>query len=114
MEHAMGLFEEYLNDIKNGNKVIEVRLNDEKRKKIKVGDTIRFIQVPDEVEEIRAEVKGLTVYPTFKEMYEDISAEDMGAKGESTGQMVENTYEIYTPEQEQEYGTLAIRIKYLV
>ena len=47
-------------------------------------------------------------------MYEDISAEDMGAKGESTGQMVENTYEIYTPEQEQEYGTLAIRIKYLV
>lgn len=109
----MGLFKEHLNNIKSGNKVIEVRLNDEKRRKIEVGDTIRFIQVPDEAEEIRAEVKELTAFPTFKDMYENVSAIEMGARGDTIEKMVNNTYEIYTPEQERTYGTLAIRIKYL-
>ena len=108
----MGLFKEHLNNIKSGNKVIEVRLNDEKRRKIKIGDTIRFIQVPDEAEEIRTEVEELTTFPTFKNMYENISAAEMGSKGDSIDQMVEDTYEIYTPEQERTYGTLAIIKKY--
>jgi len=114
LEHVMGLFEEHLNNIKNGNKVIEVRLNDEKRRKIRVGDTIRFIQVPDGTKEIRAEVEELAVFPTFKEMYESVSAEEMGSRGETIEEMVNDTYEIYTPEQEKKYGSLAIRIKCLV
>ncbi|SDL10905.1 ASCH domain-containing protein [Lacicoccus qingdaonensis] len=114
MELTMGLLDTHLNTIKSGIKTIEVRLNDEKRRKIRVGDTIRFIQVPDEAEEIRAVVKGLKVFPTFREMYENVSAEDMGAQGGSVESMVENTYEIYTPEQERKYGTLAITIKYVV
>lgn len=113
MEHTMGLYEEHLNNIKNGDKIIEVRLNDEKRRKIKIGDTIRFIQVPDEAVEIRAEVKELTVYPTFKDMYENVSAEDMGSRGDTVEEMVKNTYEIYTPDQERIDGTLAIGIKYI-
>lgn len=113
MEHTMGLFEEYLNDIKNGGKTIEVRLNDEKRRKIEAGDTIRFIKVPRDGESIAAEVIGLEVFPTFKDMYENVSAEDMGAGGSSVEEMVENTYEIYTPQQERAYGTVAIKIKYL-
>lgn len=113
MEHTMGLFEEHLNDIKSGSKVIEVRLNDEKRRKIKVGDTIRFIQVPEETEQILTTVEALTVFPTFKDMYENISSEEMGALGETVEEMVKDTYEIYTPEQKKKYGTLAIRIKYV-
>lgn len=113
MEHTMGLFEEHLNNIKNGRKTIEVRLNDEKRRKIKAGDTIRFIKVPEDGRQIRAEVLELTVYPTFKEMYDNVSAEEMGSHDDTVEEMVKDTYEIYTPEQEATYGTLAIRIKYL-
>lgn len=109
----MGLFEEYLDSIKSGDKVIEVRLNDEKRRKIKVGDIIRFIQVPDEAEEILTEVVELTAFPTFKDMYENVSAAEMGSREDTVEQMVNDTYEIYTPEHEKKYGTLAIRIKYV-
>lgn len=109
----MGLFEKHLENIKNGNKTIEVRLYDDKRKKIKIGDTIQFIKVPRDGKFIRAKVLDLTVFPSFKEMYENISAEEMGARGESIKEMVENTYEIYTPEQETRYGTIAIKIQYL-
>lgn len=112
MEHTMGLYEEHLNNIKNGGKTIEVRLNDEKRRKIEAGDTIRFIKVPRDGESITTEVMGLEVFTTFKEMYENVSAEEIGSRGDTIEEMVNDTYEIYTPEQEKKYGTLAIRIEY--
>lgn len=42
MIHEMKLSPKYYNFIKNGTKRIEIRLNDEKRQKLKVGDKIKF------------------------------------------------------------------------
>lgn len=42
MKHEMGLQTRYFNYIKNGTKRIELRLFDEKRKRIRIGDTIEF------------------------------------------------------------------------
>lgn len=42
MKHEMKLKAQFFNYIKNGTKRIELRLNDEKRRKIKLGDTIKF------------------------------------------------------------------------
>mgnify|MGYP001642373722 CR=1 FL=1 len=42
MLHEMKLQAEYYNFILNGTKRIEIRLNDEKRQKIKIGDSIKF------------------------------------------------------------------------
>ena len=47
MLHKMKLQPEYYNDIKNGTKRIEIRLNDEKRQKIKKGDIICFQKEPE-------------------------------------------------------------------
>lgn len=44
----MGLYSEYFHAIKEGRKTVEVRLNDEKRRKIKVEDTIEFIKIPEQ------------------------------------------------------------------
>lgn len=44
----MGLYGEYFQAIKEGKKIIEVRLNDEKRRKIRVGDAIQFFKVPQQ------------------------------------------------------------------
>ena len=41
-EHMMSLQEPYFGYIKNGEKTVEGRLNDEKRKNINVGDIIIF------------------------------------------------------------------------
>ncbi|WP_100012028.1 ASCH domain-containing protein [Lentibacillus sediminis] len=110
MIHNMSLFEKPFNSIKLGRKVVEVRLNDEKRRKINVGDKIEFTKIPDQNETLTIEVKDLRKYDTFIDMYEDISSKDFDAVGESIKEMVKRTYEIYSPEQEKEWGTLAITI----
>lgn len=58
MEHNMGLFEIPFNSIKSGKKTVEVRLYDNKRRKVKLGDTIKFTKVPESDETITVEVTG--------------------------------------------------------
>lgn len=110
--HHMGLYGEYFKAIKDGEKVVEVRLNDEKRRKIKVGDTIEFIKVPEGNDTLLVEVIELRSYDTFQAMYKDIPFKDFDCENWSMTKMVDGTYEIYTPEQEKKWGTLAITMKY--
>lgn len=57
MEHTMKLYEENFEELKNNKKEREYRLNDEKRKQIKVGDTIKFVKLPNLDEEILVDVE---------------------------------------------------------
>lgn len=50
-------------------------------------------------------------YKTFEEMYKDIDKELMGCANWSLEEMLVSTYEIYTKEQEQQWGTVAIGIE---
>lgn len=109
--HQMGLYPKYFLAIRTGKKDIEVRLNDEKRKRIKTGDTIEFISVPNEEEPIRAKVNKIEQYSTFRELYENKPFERMGCSGWTMDEMLEGTYEIYTEKQEGQFGALAIAIE---
>ncbi|SES28513.1 ASC-1 homology (ASCH) domain-containing protein [Gracilibacillus ureilyticus] len=111
MEHNMGLYETPFHSVKSGKKTVEVRLNDEKRRKVNIGDTIKFTKIPGNKETVTVEVTDLRQYSTFREMYENIPASDFDAVGDSVDEMVEQTYQIYTPEKEREWGTLAITVK---
>jgi ASC-1-like (ASCH) protein len=112
MVHQMGLYGEYFNSIKDGKKMVEVRLNDDKRRRIKVGDTIEFIAVPENNETLRVQVAELRKYSTFKDMYEDIPFVQFDCEDWTMEEMIKGTYEIYTPEQEKQWGTLAIWMQY--
>ncbi|MDX5475121.1 MAG: ASCH domain-containing protein [Bacillaceae bacterium] len=112
MIHPMGLYGEYFKPIKDGQKKMEVRLYDEKRRKIKVGDTIEFAKIPEQDETLQVKVTDLKIYDTFQAMYEDIPFQDFGCEDWTMQEMIDGTYEIYTPEQEKEWGTLAITIIY--
>ncbi|KAA0967010.1 ASCH domain-containing protein [Sporosarcina sp. ANT_H38] len=112
MVHQMGLYGEYFKAIKEGEKTVEVRLNDENRRGIKVADTIEFIRMPEQNETLKVQVTGLRRFDTFEEMYANIPFRDFDCEGWSIEEMVEGTYGIYTPEQEKLWGTLAITIKY--
>nr|WP_240903827.1 ASCH domain-containing protein [Chengkuizengella sediminis] len=90
-----------MQSIKEGNKTVEVRLNDEKRRKIKIGDTIEFVKVPEENETLRVKVTELRKYDNFKGMYEDIPFQEFDCEGWTIEDMIEGTYQIYTPEQEK-------------
>jgi ASC-1-like (ASCH) protein len=80
-----------------------VRLNDEKRRKLRVGDTVTFSSMTGSDETIRVEVLALRPYQTFAEMYEAIPFPDFGCAGWTMEQMPEGTYKIYTPEQEKRW-----------
>lgn len=108
----MGLYGEYFHAIKVGKKVVEVRLNDEKRRKIKVGDSIEFLNVSQKEEVLKVKVIDIRKYKTFEAMYNDISFKDFDCEEWTMKKMIEGTYEIYSPEQEKEWGALAITIAY--
>lgn len=112
MKHQMGLYGEYFNAIKEGRKRIEVRLNDDKRREIKVGDIIEFIEVPSQAQILHVQVTDLIVYDTFEKMYKEIPFKDFDCDGWTMKEMIEGTYDIYTKEQEKEWGALAITIQY--
>jgi ASC-1-like (ASCH) protein len=111
MEHQMKLFEEPFELIKSGKKVIEIRLNDEKRQAIKIGDEIKFFKLPNCEESLKVKVLGLLQYCSFDQLYKDIPFVLFGCEGKELKQMLDRTYAIYTKDQEIKYGALGIRIE---
>ena len=65
MEHIMKLQPDYFNYILNGTKRIELRLNDEKRSQINLGDIILFKKETDLNEYFRCKVVALLKYNSF-------------------------------------------------
>lgn len=86
--------------IKNGTKTIEMRLWDEKRKHITVGDTIEFVNMAEPKQIILTKVVGVHVYPTFKELYRDYRKEELGYKEDEVADPKD--MEVFYPISEQE------------
>lgn len=71
MTHELKLQPKYYNFILNGTKRIEIRLYDEKRQKIKVGDTIKFLKEPELKESFKVKVVELLRYDSFEDLFKD-------------------------------------------
>jgi len=111
MEHEMRLSARPYEAVRAGRKRFEIRLMDEKRQRIKVGDTIRFTRLPETAPHLRVTVLGLRQYATFEELYRDIPLRDIDCEGWTVEELVRSTYEIYTSQQELQFGALAIEIE---
>lgn len=96
--------------IKNGSKTIEVRLLDEKRQQLNIGDEIIFTLATDEQQSIIAKVTKLSRFPAFKDLCMAFPPEQYGSKSHEEYVAM---YKYYSSEDEQKYGVLAIEIKYL-
>ena len=73
--HKMKLITKYFDCIKNGTKRIELRLNDEKRKDIKIGDIIIFEELKDNPRHLKTKVIDLYYEDNFIDLidkYENI------------------------------------------
>jgi ASC-1-like (ASCH) protein len=106
----MSLFGYAFDLVNLGKKTIEVRLNDEKRRRLLVDDIITFTNLDRKNETLKVKILELFPFPSFRDMYKNISFEDIGRAGWSMDKMIKETYKIYTKEAEEKYGTLAIRI----
>ncbi len=110
MRHEMRLHPYPFKQIKDGSKTIEIRLNDEKRQQIKVGDKIEFSSRVELENKIMTKVVDLLYFPTFSELFDAYPPEVFGVK---TKEELMGVYEYYTPEDEKKYGVVGIKIKYL-
>ncbi|MCC7357054.1 hypothetical protein IT408_00935 [Candidatus Uhrbacteria bacterium] len=108
MVHEMKLQPDPFEVVKNGTKIIESRLFDEKRQLIQLGDQILFRNTINLNETLLVRVDGLLRYPTFSAMFSDFSAASFG--GESKSALEEQIYSFYSKEDEAKYGVLGIRI----
>ena len=111
MEHEMKLQPEYFDFILNGTKRIEIRLNDEKRQQIKIGDTIKFLKEPELEETFNARVTGLLRYNSFDDMFKDFEIEILSDKSMTKEELISVLEQFYTKEKQEKYGVLGIRIE---
>ena len=92
MEHIMKLNEKAFERIKSGKKKREYRINDEKRKQVRVGDIIVFQKLPELKETIKVEVTNIHRYENFEEAITKHFKEDFREKHSSIDEAIKAFY----------------------
>lgn len=110
MIHKLRLNKEPFDSIKLGMKTIEMRLYDEKRQMIKVGDKIEFALRDDETQTILCEVKGLTTYKNFEELYLNNDKVALGYKPNEVASS-DDMNQFYSIQEQKQYGVVAIKVQ---
>lgn len=113
MKHEMKLQPKYYDFILNGTKRIEIRLFDEKRQQIKIGDTIKFLKEPELIESFNVKVVDLLRYNNFEEMFKDFDISVLVDKSMTKEELISVLEEFYTKEKQEQYGVLGIKIELL-
>ena len=111
MKYEMKLNNEPFIKIKDGTKTIELRLNDEKRKLLKIKDLIEFTN-RDTLEKILVEVENLHYYESFDELYKHFDKVSLGYNEDEIANP-KDMEKYYSKEEQEKYGVLGIKIKLL-
>lgn len=112
MTHEMKLNKEPFEKIRDGKKTIELRLNDEKRQRVRVGDRIVFRSLENHDETVLTEVLALHRFPSFAELYENLPLLACGyTEDELPEAKPEDMDAYYSPEKQTQYGVLGIELK---
>ena len=109
--HEMNLQPKYFDFIKDGSKRIELRLYDEKRSQIQLGDIIEFSK--SENDKLKAEVIGLLRYNSFKDLFEDFDISILADASMTKDELLNVLSKFYTPEKQAQYGVIGIRLRIL-
>ena len=83
MTHTMKLKDDPFHKIASGRKTIELRLYDEKRQAIQVGDRIEFTKISNPAKKLLTEVTELHLFPSFQVLYDALSLKKCGYGGEA-------------------------------
>lgn len=109
MKHYMHLKEKPFLSIWEGNKTIELRLYDEKRRSVKVGDQIEFDNLSNPGQQIIVKVVSIHVFDSFAKLYETLPLGKCGyAPDEVKTASAEDMNEYYSFEEQKEYGVVGI------
>ena len=108
--HEMNLNPAPFEKIKNGQKTIELRLYDKKRRLIKVGDTITFTNNANG-ETLSTAVKKLHRFDSFSELYSSLPLLQCGYTPENIERAHPSDMDrYYTPEAQSRHGVVGIEL----
>ena len=110
MIHNLKLDDNPFKKIKSGNKNVEMRLNDERRKYIQNGDMIIFFNRENPNLSLLCSVLNVRRFKTFKELYEKYPKTRLGYKVDEKANY-QDMYQYYKEKDCLIYGALAIEIK---
>lgn len=108
MKHKMNLRNDSFEAIKGGWKTIEMRLNDEKRSKIEIGDEIEFTNIETN-EKLVCEVINIYKYNEFKELYKNHNKISIGYREDQIANP-NDMLMYYSKDNIYKYGVLGIEI----
>ena len=105
----MNLYPEPFDLIKAGSKTVEMRLFDEKRRKLSVGGLIVFTNTKTK-EELVVEIIDLKQFDSFESLYLNYKKTDIGYKDDEVANP-DDMLSYYSIEDVRKYGVVAIEIK---
>lgn len=113
MEHTLKLYKKYFDLINNGKKRIEIRLAEPKREKIKIGDTITFLELPEKEKSVTTKVVSKNHFSNIQELLDTYSPSDIGFPNRSKEEVLKSRFldQIYTDSQIQKYGLITFEIQ---
>ncbi len=111
MIHKMKLHDVPFSHMKSGQKTIELRLRDEKRQLLQVGDIICFTNTKTG-EELHAEILQLHVFSSFEALYRTLPLLKCGYTEQDIVNASPCDMEAYySLEEQQKHGVLGIELK---
>lgn len=109
MKHVMRLHNEPFCSIKSGSKTIELRLYDEKRRLLQVGDVLEFENRITK-EKIETKILALHQYPSFEELYKHFDKISLGYLEDEEANPTDMS-KYYSEEEQEKYGVVGIEIQ---
>ena len=108
----MNLQDDPFNSIACGQKSVELRLYDDKRKKILVGDNIEFTKASDDTQKILCKVVDLKVFQNFQQLFCSVSPKLCGYQDDKSPlECAKDMSKYYTIDEQLDKGAVAIFIK---
>ena len=107
----MKLDGQFFDQVKSGKKTYEVRLYDEKRQKIGIGDNIIFKKQPELIDGVIVKVVDVKKFDTFEQMAQTLSLSSVGFDNKNAGQVARFYRSIYSREDEKKYGVVAFKLE---
>ena len=96
--------------IKKGEKTVEMRLYDEKRQQINIGDYIVFKLRDNEEEQLKTVVQDVDVFLNFEQLYKNYDKISLGYL-ENEDASFKDMEEYYSLEEQAKYGVVAITVE---
>ena len=107
--HKLNVKEKYYNMLKSGTKTIKLRLYDDKRKNIKIGNSIEFLNNSDADDKFTAQVINLHRASNFAELCKKIDCHDAGFA--TNNELLKVLKEFFSLNRQNELGIVGIEIQ---